>query len=58
MHDPRNIILVRTEVEAAFDRFELAIIPQNENGVECYQVSKNAGSGAGEGWVVNAPNRS
>ncbi|KAG2450826.1 hypothetical protein HYH02_004660 [Chlamydomonas schloesseri] len=38
VHDPRNIILVRTEVEAAFDRFELAIIPQNENGVVCYQI--------------------
>ncbi|PNW87158.1 hypothetical protein CHLRE_02g111300v5 [Chlamydomonas reinhardtii] len=38
VHDPRNIILVRTEVETAFDRFELAIIPQNENGVECYQI--------------------
>ncbi|EFJ53010.1 hypothetical protein VOLCADRAFT_102629 [Volvox carteri f. nagariensis] len=43
VHDPRNIILVRTEVETAFDRFEVAIIPQNEG----YQVSKNAGSGAG-----------
>ncbi|EFJ42466.1 hypothetical protein VOLCADRAFT_107275 [Volvox carteri f. nagariensis] len=30
VHDPRNIILVRTEVETAFDRFEVAIIPQNE----------------------------
>ncbi|EFJ39373.1 hypothetical protein VOLCADRAFT_108663, partial [Volvox carteri f. nagariensis] len=47
VHDPRNIILVRTEVETAFDRFEVAIIPQNEG----YQVSKNAGSGAGAGRV-------
>lgn len=30
LHDPTNILIIRSEVERKLDRFELTIIPQEE----------------------------
>ncbi len=61
VHDPRNIILVRSQVKAAFDRFELTIIPQSgEGGSGFLEVRTYIGfvgpAGAGLGGEVEENN--
>jgi len=51
MHDPRNIILMRNQVEERFDRFEWTIIPQSSTNFLIYVLNPDLLKEGTQQWI-------